>query len=128
MDALLEVFSPEGRANRAWYFWHIVLDDLAMFTALLVLMVAGMQIGFGWVAAPIVGVIVAGGWAGIAVTVKRLHDLGRPGWHWFLLMVPIYNIYLGLVLLLKKGEETRNRYGPDPLQAAVRARGELPSF
>ena len=27
MDNLLDLFSFEGRANRAWYFWHILLDD-----------------------------------------------------------------------------------------------------
>ena len=35
--------------------------------------------------------------------VKRLHDLGRPGFHYWLLLIPIYNFYLALVLLLKRG-------------------------
>ena len=34
MDTLLELFSFQGRANRSWYFWHIILDDVAMFTAI----------------------------------------------------------------------------------------------
>lgn len=36
-------------------------------------------------------------------TVKRLHDLGRPGRHYWLAYVPIYNIYFGLQLLFQEG-------------------------
>ena len=60
---------------------------------------------------PEMGVAVAG----VCITIKRLHDLERPARHWLLLMVPVYNIYLGLVLLFKKGTEGPNEFGPDPL-------------
>jgi len=48
---------------------------------------------------------------------KRLRDIGRPGWHVVLLAVPLYNIYLSLVLLFKPGTQGRNAYGADPLSA-----------
>ena len=114
MDALLEIFSTKGRANRAWYFWHVLLDDLVVFTLFVALVMIGVLLG-PLVVLPLIGVMIAGVWAAIAITVKRLHDLGRPGWHWFGFMVPIYNIYLSLVVLLQKGTEGSNRYGPDPL-------------
>jgi uncharacterized membrane protein YhaH (DUF805 family) len=47
--------------------------------------------------------------------VKRLHDIDRPGTHYWLLYVPFYNIYLFVLLLFKKGTVGPNRYGPDPL-------------
>lgn len=47
--------------------------------------------------------------------VKRLHDIGRPSSHYWLLLVPIYSLYLGLVLLFQKGIEGANEYGSDPL-------------
>ena len=57
--------------------------------------------------------------------VKRLHDLDRPGWHYFLCLVPIYGFpYLGLVLLFKRGTVGPNRYGldpTDPLASATKA-------
>jgi len=115
MDAFFELFSTQGRANRAWYFWHILLDDLAIATLAIVLVMIGVLTGSPLVVLPILGVLAAGVWAAIAVTVKRLHDLGRPGWHWFLLGVPLYNIYLGLVLLFAKGTDGPNRFGLDPL-------------
>ena len=38
------------------------------------------------------------------LVVARLRDLGRPDWHYFLLLVPLYGFpYLGLCLIFKKG-------------------------
>ena len=37
--------------------------------------------------------------------VKRLNDLGRHGINGLLLLVPVYNIYLLLLLVFKKGRE-----------------------
>ncbi|MBT4913097.1 MAG: DUF805 domain-containing protein [Longimicrobiales bacterium] len=118
MDKFLDLFTMEGRANRAWYFWHIILDDLAILTA--IAMCAGLVFvtGSPLFILPGIGAVVAGLWAGIAITVKRLHDLDRPGWHWFLLAVPLYNIYLAIVLLFGRGSWGQNQFGADPLQAA----------
>ncbi len=117
MDKFLELFSTQGRANRSWYFWHILLDDLAIFTAGVGLMVLAAVTGLPFLILPAVGVLVAGAWAGICITIKRLHDLGRSGWHMLLFMIPLYNLYLGLVLLFKKGTDGPNDFGPDPLNA-----------
>ena len=111
----LDLFSPRGRANRAWYFWHILLDDLVVLGLIIAMIVVSTVLGNPFLVIPIVGVILGGIWAAISITVKRLHDLGRPGWHILLFMVPIYNLYLGLVLLLKRGTWGWNEYGADPL-------------
>ena len=115
MDPLIELFSFDGRVNRGWYFLHIVLDDLVIITLTILLLVMGGIFSTPLLFLPILGVIFSGIWAAIAVTVKRLHDLDRPGWHWWLLMIPLYNIYLGLVLLFGRGTIGPNRFGPDPL-------------
>ena len=114
----MDLFSFEGRANRVWYFWHILLDDLVMFTLAAVFVVIMMATGIPLFALPLAGVIIGGVWAGVAVTVKRLHDLDRPGWHWWLLLVPIVNIYIGVILLFAKGTQGPNQFGRDPLMAA----------
>jgi len=118
MDKIADLFSFEGRANRAWYFWHILLDDLAIVTAVAIFILLFVVTGSPIFVLPGVGAAVAGLWGGIAITVKRLHDLDRPGWHWFLLGVPLYNIYLGLVLLFARGTWGENQFGLDPLQAS----------
>lgn len=44
---------------------------------------------------------------GIAVGVRRLHDIGRSGW-W--LLFPVVNI----IMLCRDGQPGENDYGPDP--------------
>jgi len=46
-----------------------------------------------------------------------LHDLGKPGWHYWLMYIPLYNVYLSLVLLFTKGATGPNQYGEDPCKA-----------
>ena len=118
METLTDLFSTQGRANRAWYFWHIILDDLAMFTAIILFVVMGTMFGMPLLILPAIGVGVAGVWAGICITVKRFHDLGRPGWHWLFLLIPLVNIYFGFLLLFQKGTDGPNEFGADPLAAA----------
>jgi uncharacterized membrane protein YhaH (DUF805 family) len=60
---------------------------------------------------------VAGTVANLFLVVRRLHDLGKPGSHCWLLLVPFYNVYLQLVLLFAKGVAGQNQYGPDPVIA-----------
>jgi len=61
--------------------------------------------------------LVAGGVVNGFLVIRRLHDLGKPGTHGWLLLVPMYNIYLHLVLLFAKGVAGNNQYGPDPATA-----------
>lgn len=116
MDAFLELFSLSGRANRARYIWHIILDDLVVAGMVGVLFFSSFFfLPLPLIAVPAVGIGLAGAWAALALTVKRLHDLGRPGWHLLLLAVPLYNIYLSIVLFVVAGTAGTNEYGPDPL-------------
>ena len=59
--------------------------------------------------------------------VKRLHDLDRPGTHFWLMLIPFYNVYLGWVLLFKKGTTGPNQYGNDPLVAVADANSVVPA-
>ena len=116
MDAFAEIFSFQGRANRAWYLIHVILDDAVIFLMLLLMIVLGVAFG-PLIALPLVGVLVGGAVAATAVSVKRLHDLDMSGWHILGMIIPIWNIYLGLKMLFVRGTPGPNRFGPDPLAA-----------
>lgn len=118
MDAFWELFSFDGRANRAWYFWHILLDDFVVLTALVLLVVLTGVLETPLFLLPMAGVALGGLVAAAAVTVKRLHDIDRPGWHFLLFTVPIYNLYLGALCLFQPGTPGPNRFGPDPLRGS----------
>jgi uncharacterized membrane protein YhaH (DUF805 family) len=117
------LLSMEGRLNRAAYFGRALA--ISAVTALIAfsvgaLMGAAMHQRVALETAPEVGFLI---WLPGTVlvafqVVKRLHDLDRPGTHYWLLLVPFYNIYLSLVLLFQKGTDGSNRYGADPLAAS----------
>ncbi len=51
---------------------------------------------------------------GLAVLVRRLHDIGKSGWWFLIVLIPfIGNIWL-LVLLAKDSTDGSNEYGPNP--------------
>jgi len=50
-------------------------------------------------------------WSNVALAVKRLHDLGKPGLMAFVLFVPVVSIVAFLVLCLFPGDPGPNRYG-----------------
>lgn len=112
MDEIVELFTFEGRASRS-RFWAVLVPGIVIL-ALYILIFSGLGEVFGpIVLVPLIIVLWAGAWLGIAVIVKRLHDLDRPGWHFLLLGIPIYNLYLWFQLLCRGGTVGRNAYGPD---------------
>jgi uncharacterized membrane protein YhaH (DUF805 family) len=56
-------------------------------------------------------------WPSIALAVRRWHDLGRSGWSILLQIVPIVNLWCIYMLAFRRGEQGRNRFGADPVQA-----------
>jgi uncharacterized membrane protein YhaH (DUF805 family) len=54
---------------------------------------------------------------GIAVSIRRLHDLDRTGW-WYLLIFTGIGAILLIIWDCMKGTTGPNTYGPDPLPLA----------
>ena len=50
----------------------------------------------------------------LAVCVRRLHDINKSGWMYFVLLIPIIGGIWLLVLFLTDGDRCENQYGPDP--------------
>ncbi len=50
----------------------------------------------------------------LAVTVRRLHDIGRSGWWLLLGFVPLVGSIVLLVFTLLDGQPGDNAYGPNP--------------
>lgn len=51
---------------------------------------------------------------GIAVLVRRLHDVGKSGWFIFIGLIPIIGAIWLLVLLFTDSDKGVNEYGPNP--------------
>jgi uncharacterized membrane protein YhaH (DUF805 family) len=51
---------------------------------------------------------------GIAVSVRRFHDIGKSGWWYFVSMIPCVGPFIGIYFMAKAGDIGENLYGPDP--------------
>ena len=50
----------------------------------------------------------------LAVLVRRLHDVNKSGWWYFIILIPLIGAIWMLVLLCTEGDKGDNKYGPDP--------------
>lgn len=103
----------EGRARRAEYWWWTLSILIASF------IFGGIDLiffGVPEIIGPTSGLFsLATFLPGLAVWVRRLHDVNRSAWWVLLIFVPIIG---GLVLLywaVKRGTAGANRFGPDPI-------------
>jgi uncharacterized membrane protein YhaH (DUF805 family) len=53
-------------------------------------------------------------WMQLALAGKRFHDVGKSGWFCLLLFVPVVGLIAFIYLLVARGEERANQYGPGP--------------
>ena len=110
------MFSMDGRIGRSTYVWISLGVTLVSYAASFMI---GLMLGM--VGATEDAAALVGGAVGLIATVivafaavKRLHDLGRSGTHYWLFLIPFYNLYLSVVLLFQKGSEGPNQFGNDP--------------
>jgi uncharacterized membrane protein YhaH (DUF805 family) len=98
-----------GRARRSEYWWYALCNLLIM----IVLLTADYFIGLGFnVLYTIYGLAVL--IPGLAVLVRRMHDVGKSGWFVFIALIPLVGPIWLLVLLFTEGDNGPNQYGPDP--------------
>lgn len=62
---------------------------------------------------------------GLAVNVRRLHDIGRSGGWVFLQLVPYLGPLVLMIFAMLPGDVGSNAYGPDPKEPAEVDLGEL---
>jgi len=108
-----------GRARRKEYWMFVLFNVIFAIAAMLVdnlLGLASDAIGYG----PIYGLYaLATLIPGLAVGVRRLHDIGKSGWMLLIVLIPLVGAIWLLVLLATVGQSGANEYGPDPKQIAV---------
>lgn len=105
IDAIKLCFSKyadfNGRAPRAEYWWWF------LFTFII-------DVALGWV--PVLGWIISLGLfiPTLAVSWRRLHDIGKGGGWWFIGLIPIVGWIILIIWYCKDGEPHPNRFGPNP--------------
>ena len=125
-DAIENVFRNfinfSDRASRSEYWWFQLFFFVALATAdfideMFAITLDGPEDIFGSIA--FLGLIIPN----LAVTVRRLHDLGYSGWFILLVFIPCLGSIIGLVILvfmMVDGESQINVYGTVPTNSIVR--------
>jgi uncharacterized membrane protein YhaH (DUF805 family) len=114
--AMTSLFSMRGRISRREYITISLVISLVsyIFVAAIGWISAASDEGFRDTTLLGVIVFIASTLVQAFYSVRRLHDLGRPGHDVFLLLVPFYNIYFSLILCFTRGSGDENEYGPAP--------------
>lgn len=50
----------------------------------------------------------------LAVIVRRLHDVGKSGWYYFISLIPFVGPIILLIYMIKEGQPHENQWGKDP--------------
>ena len=126
-EAVKSVFSKyatfQGRASRSEYWFFYLFNILLEIGLLIVGLILGAIVGDGtgalagmgiaYVLLCIYGLIAL--IPSISVFVRRMHDIGRSGWWYWIAFVPIVGTIVLLVFLLTGSDRGDNQYGPEPL-------------
>jgi uncharacterized membrane protein YhaH (DUF805 family) len=114
LDVLKKYAVFGGRAQRKEY-WFFVLFNIIF--SLVLSMVDGLtgtfnaESGYGLLSGLYTLAVAI---PGIAVSVRRLHDTGRTGWWFFILLIPVIGAIIFLVFMCFDGDENDNEHGPNP--------------
>lgn len=104
----------KGRARREEYWMFVLFNCLfiigvAMISGTLATL-TDTEAFFGLYVIYLLGIIIPS----IAVVVRRLHDVNKSGWFYFIALIPLIGSIWLLVLLLTEGDKGPNQYGPNP--------------
>ena len=111
-----------GRARRKEYWMYTLIYIPILFLAMIAdnalgttfqmeAMGQSVDIGYGWVYV-IVGPLHF--LPSLSVVVRRLHDVGKSGWFYLIIFIPLVGFIWMLVLLVSDGNKGENKYGADP--------------
>ena len=111
----------DGRARRSEY-WYYTLMNVIIVIALEILLGVGAMASS--VLAIIVGLLLIVYAIGtlvpsISVMVRRLHDIGKSGWWYFIALIPLAGPIWLIVLLATDSQEGTNEYGVNPKTGEV---------
>ena len=114
------VFSGRARRSEYWMFllFNIIFGVIAMVIDNMLGLRITMTIGDTSQMLPYGYVYLAYALAvfipGLAVSVRRLHDVGKSGWFFFIVLIPLIGAIWLIVLFCTDSIAEENEYGANP--------------
>ena len=108
-------WTVKGRASRSEFwkgsFGNAVLLGIAFY--ILGLLLATPELAFVLIALQtVVGLVTT--WIGMILCMRRLHDIGKSGWWYWIGLIPLIGGILLLIWACTASEAAENQYGPIP--------------
>jgi uncharacterized membrane protein YhaH (DUF805 family) len=103
-----------GRARRKEYWMYV------LFYMIIAIVVHVIDVMLGWVTPEFEMGVLGGLYSlcmfipGLAVSVRRLHDIGKSGWNFLFILIPLVGAVVLLIWFCKEGERRGNAWGLDP--------------
>ena len=90
----------DGRARRSEYWYWVLFNTL-------------VGLFLGWI--PVLGWIICVLFIlpSLSVCIRRLHDIGKSGWWYLLVLIPLVNLVL-IYFFILDSQPGVNQYGPNP--------------
>lgn len=111
-----------GRARRSEY-WYFTLANLLLLIPFYILGIVGAassNAGLSVLGMAVYGLVALGTLVpSLAVAVRRLHDLGKSGWNYLFVLIPLVGPIILLVWFCTEGNRFVNNYGDDPKNPGV---------
>jgi uncharacterized membrane protein YhaH (DUF805 family) len=114
LEALKKYAVFRGRARRKEYWFFGLFNLIIAIVAMILDKALGITFQ-GQIMGPIDLVFrLAMLIPSLAVLVRRLHDVGKSGWFFFIILLPIAGPIWLLVLMCRDSMSGENQYGPNP--------------
>jgi uncharacterized membrane protein YhaH (DUF805 family) len=108
-----------GRARRKEYWMFVLFNTIFLIIATILDNVFGLTLGeqiYGVLYFLYALVVLI---PGLAVCVRRLHDVGKSGWMYLIVLIPIIGVIWIFVLCVTDSKPGENQYGPNPKEVTV---------
>ena len=119
LDILTNKYADfKGRARRKEYWmWTLYYTVILLFAMVLDnalglnFELLGQNLGYGWL---YVTIGITHLIPGLGIVVRRLHDVGKSGWFYLIILIPLIGFIWILVLFCTEGDKEDNKWGSNP--------------
>jgi uncharacterized membrane protein YhaH (DUF805 family) len=101
----------QGRASRSEFWWFTLF---AFLLNIVLQVITGLVPILGIIAIVIMLAVLI---PSIAVAVRRLHDIGKSGWWYLLVFIPLIGALVLIYWFVQPGQSEDNQWGANPLGA-----------
>ncbi len=116
LQALKKYADFSGRARRKEYWFYILFY---VIIAVVLSIIDGIIMGSSGIGILTAIYMLAVLLPTLAVTVRRLHDIGKSGWWYLIVLIPLIGGIWLLILLLQDSQPATNAWGPNPKAGEV---------